>query len=502
MKTYPIFRLAIPLAAGIFFADIFRMHTGLWPLVALLCLLVVLGGWIRSCSYASRWVFGAGTAGFMFLVGWILTEAAWRKVEVEWPSERRAYQGVVWESPQKKARSYQCLLRMSDKDVWLYLPKDSLTASLRMGDELLFYTRMDAPKEYLYRKGVSGTAYVPAGSWRTTGQQCGLTWKQKALLLRERMMEKYREWGIGKEQMPVLSALTLGYKGELDKETREAYSVAGISHVLALSGMHIGFIWLLLNGGLRWLMGRHWRFLRWLVVTLVLWGFAFVVGLEASVVRAVVMCMLIGLGSLSGSKALSMNTLAIAALFMLLYRPFYLFDISFQLSFVAVLSILVFYPMFFGCLSAKGRMARGVWGVMSVSAAAQLGTAPLVMYYFSNFSVYFLLTNLVASLLVPVIIYVSFLMIALAPWEGIQSIVVTVLNYSVSALNRLAEWIASLPYASVSWEVPGLGGIVCFYLMLALGWMFWKTRRRKWLIRMLAACVCWLALHLFHISFL
>ena len=91
-------------------------------------------------------------------------------------------------------------------------------------------------------------------------------------------MEKYREWGIGKEQMPVLSALTLGYKGELDKETREAYSVAGISHVLALSGMHIGFIWLLLNGGLRWLMGRHWRFLRWLVVTLVLWGFAFVVG--------------------------------------------------------------------------------------------------------------------------------------------------------------------------------------------------------------------------------
>lgn len=480
----------------------FRIQTGLWLLGGLLCLLVALGWMVRSRSYASRWIFGVATLGGMFLVGWILTEAEWRKVKVDWPSERQAYQGVVWEGPQEKARSYQCFVRMSDKNVWLYLPKDSVTSSLQMGDELFFYTRMDSPKEYLYRKGISGTAYVPTDAWRRTGRRNNLTWKQKALLLRERMLEKYREWGIGEEQMPVLSALTLGYRGELDKETRDAYSVAGISHVLALSGMHIGFIWLLLNGMLGWLMGRRWQLLKWLIVTVVLWGFAFVVGLEASVVRAVVMCMLIGLGSLSGSKPLSMNTLAIAAFFMLLYRPFYLFDVSFQLSFVAVLSILVFYPMFFGCLPFRGRLLRGAWGVLSVSASAQLGAAPLVMFYFSNFSVYFLLTNLVASVLVPVIIYVCFLMMALAPWSGIQSVVAVVLNHLVSALNGLAEWTGTLPYASVSWRVPGVGGIVCFYLMLALGWMYWKTRRRKWLIRMLVACVCWLALHLFHVSFL
>ena len=502
MKTYPIFRLVIPLAAGIFFADTFRMQTGLWPLAALLCLLVALGGWVRNRSYAFRWVFGAGTFACMFLVGWILTEAAWRKVEVEWPSERRAYQGVVWGKPMEKARSYQCLMRMSDKDVWLYLPKDSLAASLQTGDELMFYARMDAPGEYRYRKGISGTAYAPAGAWRKTGRQGVLTWKQEALSLRERMMEKYREWGIGEEQMPVLSALTLGYKGELDKETRDAYSVAGIAHVLALSGMHIGFVWLLLDGVLGWLMRRRWRLLRWMIVTVVLWGFAFVVGLEASVVRAVVMCMLMGLGSLSGSRPLSMNTLAVAAFFMLLYRPFYLFDVSFQLSFVAVLSILVFHPVFFGCLPVKGRLARGVWGVMSVSASAQLGTAPLVMYYFSNFSVYFLFTNVLASVLVPLVIYVCFVMMALAPWSGLQSVVVAVLNHLVTALNGLAGWAASLPCASVSWKVPGFGGIVCFYLTLGLGWMYWKTRRRKWLIGMLAACVCGLALHLFHVSFL
>lgn len=502
MKKYPIFRLAIPLAVGIFFADTFRMQTGLWPVAFLLCLLVALGWMIRSYSYASRWVFGAGVCGFMFLVGWILTEAAWRKIGVVWPSEMQTYRGVVWEKPQEKARSYLCYVRMSDKDVCLYLSKDSLASSLQMGDELLFCTRMDTPEEYLYRKGISGTAYVPADAWRKTGRQSGLTWKQKALLLRERMMKKYREWGIGEERIAVFSALTLGYKGELDKETREAYSVAGISHVLALSGMHIGFVWLLLNGLLGWLMGNRWRFLRWMVVTIVLWAFAFLVGLEASVVRAVVMCMLMELGNLSNSKPLSMNTLAIAFFFMLLYRPFYLFDVSFQLSFVAVFSILVFYPLFLECIPVKRRLWRGTWGIMSVTASAQLGTAPLVMYYFSNFSVYFLLTNLVASVLVPIIIYGCLLMVALASWSGMQSVVVVMLNHLIAALDGLAVWTGSLPYASVSWEVPGFLGLAFFYLMLALGWMYWKTRRRKWLIRMLVTCVCWLALHLFHISFL
>ena len=168
-------------------------------------------------------------------------------------------------------------------------PKDSASASLGVADELLFKARIESPKENndsldfdyatnLYHHGVSGTAYVPANAWINKGQVQDKTWKQEALLFRERLLEKYREWGVEAERLPVLAALTLGHKGDLDKETRASFSVAGVSHVLALSGMHIGIIWFLLDGLMRLFMRRRLGWLRWLLVTSVLWAFAFEIG--------------------------------------------------------------------------------------------------------------------------------------------------------------------------------------------------------------------------------
>lgn len=508
MNAYPIFRLVLFLAAGIFCAETFRIDFGIFPLVGLFVLLLVLGLLLKNSSYNGRWIFGAGVSFFMFLVGWALTSHAWKEVVVDWCPERREYYGILQEPPQEKPRTYQCRFTVEGKDVLLYLPKDSLSSSLKMADEICFYTRIQPPQQeeegvdfdyatYLYHRGVCGTAYVPAYAWRKTERVPSPTLRQKALLFRERMLGKYAEWGIGDEQMPVFSALTLGYKGDLDKETREAYSVAGIAHVLALSGMHIGMLWLLLDGLLKFMMRKRLGWLKWLIVVVTLWSFAFVVGLEASVVRAVVMCMLMELGRLAGSRPLSMNTLAIAAFFMLLYHPFYLFDVSFQLSFVAVASILVLYPLFFKSLPIKNRMVRWSWGMLSISAAAQLGTAPLVMYYFSSFSVYFLLANWVASILVPLIIYGSVLMAVLFPFPVVQAWVVTSLNALVSALNGMAGWTSELPGATFSLSVWRPMELVAFYGLLAMGVMYWKTRKRKWLIWGLAACVCLLALHLY-----
>ena len=507
MNIYPIFRLTIFMAAGIFFAETFRMDVGLYPIVALFVLLFALGFLLRSHSYDKRWLFGAGTSVFMFLVGVILTDHAWKEVKMDWNKEKQVYAGSVVETPLEKSRTYQCRLDVSGKEVLLYLPKDSLSASIAIGDDLVFHARLDAPQNkdgfqtfdyarYLYHDGISGTAFVPADAWQKTEKRENISWKQQALLFREQLLDKYRQWGVEAEQLPVLSALTLGYKGDVDKETLKAYSVAGISHVLALSGMHIGIIWLLLSGLLKPLERKHWKWLKWLLTTLTLWAFAFVVGLEASVVRAVVMCMLMELGSLSGTRPLSMNTLIMAAFFMLLYQPFYLFDVGFQLSFVAVASILIFYPLIYGCLSVKHRLARWIWGTLSVSMAAQLGTAPLVMYYFSNFSVYFLIANCLVAVCVPLIIYGAILMVLMAPWGWGQGYVVRGLNGLVSALNGIADWTSRLPYATFSISVLNPFEIVLFYIVLFLGVVYWKTQRRKWLIRTLAALVCLLGMHL------
>lgn len=507
MNNYPIFRLTMFMSAGIFFAEVFRIEAGFYPIVALLSLLLVLGLLLRNHSFGKRWLFGAGVSVFMFLAGVILTEHAWKRVSVDWNADRCLYRGVVMETPQEKARTYQCRLEVSGKEVLVYLPKDSLSASVGIGDELIFETRLESPKNregiqtfdyacYLYHDGISGTAFVPADDWKKTGKAIDMTLRQKALLFREQVLEEYKRWGVGMKQLPVLSALTLGYKGELDKETLDSYSIAGISHVLALSGMHIGIIWLLLDGVLKPLVRRRLGWLKWLLTTFTLWAFAFVVGLEASVVRAVVMCMLMELGRLLGRRPLSMNTLAIAAFLMLFYRPFYLFDVGFQLSFVAVASILILYPLISGCLSVKNRVGRYVWSVLSVSMSAQLGTAPLVMYYFSNFSVYFLFANCVVAVLVPLIIYGAILMLLMSSWSWGQKYVVEALNGGVTVMNEIAAWTSRLPYATFSFSVIKPLEIVVFYIILALGVAYWKTGRRKWLVWILVGIVSLLSLHL------
>ena len=455
-----------------------------WQIGILWSLLLVLGALLRKPSYAGRWLFGAGTSCFMFLVGVVLTGHAWKEVEMDWSPSKQVYKGVLVESLVEKPKTFQCRVRTSGKKVLLYLPKDSLSVLLKPGDELLFRAKVEENyARYLYYDGISGTAYVPANAWKKTESESLNDWKTSALRVREWLIGKYRQWGIGEEQMPVLSALTLGHKGDLDKETREAYSVAGISHVLALSGMHIGIIWFLL----RWLKGG-------LVIPL-LWAFAFIVGLEPSVVRAVVMCMLMELGRLSGSKVFSMNTLSVAAFFMLLYNPFYLFDVGFQLSFVAVASILLFYPSLYHAFSFKHKLARWTWGILCVSMAAQLGTAPLVMYYFSNFSVYFLMTNLVTSVLVPFIIYGAVLLVMAMPFPELQRYVAMMLNGLVSGLNSSAKWVSGLPHATFSFSVLHSIEIIVFYGMLGVWLMYARNRRRKWLIRGLFLTACLLMLH-------
>lgn len=496
------------MATGIFFAETFQVELGRISLLVLLLILLVIGWLLKSHGYAARWMFGVCVSCFMFLVGAVLTEYAWKNVRVDWGTERKVYWGMLQDIPIEKERTYQCLTSIEGKSVWLYFPKDSLSSSLRIGDGVLFYTKVSSPENreniqefdyasYLYHKGISGTAYVPEYAWRKVDADVDKPMKMKALLLREQMMKKYEEWGIGTNQLSVLCALTLGYKGDLDQETRDAYSVAGISHVLALSGMHVGILWFLLDGLFRLLFKARFKWLRGGVVIFLLWLFAFVVGLEASVVRAVIMCMLMELSMLAGGKSLSMNSLSVTAFFMLLYRPFYLYDVGFQLSFVAVASILMFYPLIYKTLPIENRMGRWMWGIMSVSIAAQLGTSPLVMYYFSNFSVYFLLTNGVAAVVVPLIIYGAVLMVLTAPWSGLQSYVVLMLNGLVAGLNHLVEWVNGLPHATFSLSVIHPVEIVLFYVMIAIWMMYWKSRRRKWLIGGLVVCFCLLSLHLF-----
>ena len=208
-----------------------------------------------------------------------------------------------------------------------------------------------------------------------------------------------------------------------------------------------------------------------------LWGFAFLTGLSSSVVRAVVMC---SFGLLSmlipACRKLTLNTLGVTAFLMLLFNPVWLFDVGFQLSFSAVAAIVLLQPGLYGLLSVKNRLLRKAWGLVTVSVAAQIGTAPLVMLYFSRFSTHFLLTNLLVIPLVSLIVYAAVILLVLTPFPVLQQLFADVVEIPLRMQNALLRWIEQLPLASIDRIWVDIWDVFLFYCCLLLFCRVWMRR--------------------------
>lgn len=410
-QRHPFLRLLMPLVVGILCGDAFPHVLSAWEYVAgFLLFLFIIGRY----KYTG-WVYGA--AVYLFLGGTGFCLMSWQQGKTVFPFSGKpaVYRVCIREHPEERERSILCrvaLLGEVEQDTvtgcprnhlfLAYFPKDSATATLRRGDELLVSTRLAPPANngnpdefdyarYLRRKGYSGTAYVADGHWRKTGHDASRTVSQVALDYREKVVGLYRSLGFETDELAVLAALTVGDKEELSDDIVETYSVSGASHVLALSGLHIGFLYALLLFVLRPLWRRWQRLKPLLLLLLVLFlvSFAFFTGLSSSVVRSVVMFSLLAFAGLQPEKPLTLNTLAATAFLMLLCKPVWLFDVGFQLSFSAVAAIVLVQPKLYALWKVDNRFLRYLWGLMTVSMAAQLGTAPLVIFYFSRFPLIF-----------------------------------------------------------------------------------------------------------------
>jgi len=193
--------------------------------------------------------------------------------------------------------------------------------------------------------------------------------------------------------------------------------------------------------------------LKQVITILSIWAFAFMVGLSPSVVRSAVMISIYALLSLGYREKMSVNTLAFTAIVMLVVNPHSLYDVGFQLSFAAVLSILVLNPLFSKVIPLhvlqKHRWLRFWWGLTTVSISAQVGTAPLVAYYFGTFSTYFLLSNYIVVPMATVVLYLTLACLATGCWVGLQLWLVSILVWIVGTMNRILEIIGALPKSCV-----------------------------------------------------
>lgn len=305
-----------------------------------------------------------------------------------------------------------------------------------------------------------------------------------ALELRNQLVNTLSDKGLGQQELAVVSAMTLGDKSLIDKDLKNDYSRSGASHVLALSGLHLGIIYFVFS-----FMTARWRrrFHHWSrpvsegLILITMWSYVVLVGMSPSVVRAAIMMTVYSLLSLQNRNRSSLNALAFTAIIMLVADPMILFNISFQLSFVAVAFILLYQGRIYSLIpSSTHPIVKWCWRFLSVSLAAQLGVAPLTAYYFHQIPSYFLLSSLVVMVFTPLIIYLSLLFFLLMWLPVVQSWLVVPLSWLVHIQNTCLQGVSSLPGSTfVTPSLHPLQVCLIYIIIFAVDAMIYRFRLYK-----------------------
>lgn len=507
--------MLIPFIAGIFLGNYFFFEDVRLPFT--LALGVVLIGLLlyiiyrKFRQYSSRWCFGAFAYLFFLVAGFCWQNLHLQRTVISFPPHESVYRVILTEHPEEKEKSIRCRVQVIGQGdslsvrkqapchAQIYFPLDSAGKALKRGNELLLSTRLALPASrgnpdefdyarYLIHKGISATGFVSSGKWCVITHHPQRAVHHYAANCRNRVLSLYRTLGFREDSFAVLSALTIGYKEELSESIRESYSVSGAGHVLALSGLHIGFLYAFLFLLLKQIPGHSNRMniLRVAIVILSLWVFAFITGFSPSVVRSVIMFSLLGVAMFFPDRPASFNTLSVAGFAMLIYNPSWLFDVGFQFSFMAVAAILLIHNWSYRQMVFKNRFLNWLWELISVSMAAQIGVAPLVLLYFSRFPVHFLLTNILVIPLVTLIIYGAITMLLFSFIPVVGQMIAWALNLLLELLNRVVVEIEKLPFASIDNVWIYRLEVLLFYVALLLLGGYVVRRRPRFMLAFLA----------------
>lgn len=505
LAAIPFAVLLLPLLCGIAAGTWCPLHT--WVRMALCCLLVL--GLVSAFAVKKlRQTFLFAAAGVcLFLLSWYRTEQKWNATEVTYSGENHTYCLHLQDVPQMRERTVRCeaevLYYLQDTvcmpahgRIMLYLWRDSLSEQLRQGDCLIVNTTVNCrnngnPAEfdyaaYLRLQGIAGSAFANADNWEKTGNKPIHTLLARARCRRQALLDTYRRLGIDGAELGVLSALTLGDKSLLDTETKQAYSVAGAMHVLAVSGLHVGIIYgvvYLLLTGFGWYpplyRQRIRRMVQTVVIILALWFYAFLTGLAPSVMRSALMLSLLSFGMAIRRRSNTYNTIAASAFICLVIDPLTLFTVSFQLSYAAVLAIVYYAPRFARLLPNLPWGVRHVWNLLTVSLAAQIGTIPFTLYYFGQTSNYFALTNLFVIPMATIAVCTALIALLLS-WTPVAALVAVLLRWELQLMNAVTGWIEHLPFAStaISLNAPMCCTLIAFIVCLTV---FCRLHKWYWL---------------------
>ncbi|PKP52883.1 MAG: hypothetical protein CVT92_06845 [Bacteroidetes bacterium HGW-Bacteroidetes-1] len=511
LHKYPFVRFLMPYGLGIWLANNFKglLSEPFGYGIVGVGLFVLIGMQLKLHSYPLRWLFGA-------ILSIILVVAGVLNVQLQQPSRNAThlihdqvpssfYKARLIEPAIKGEKTTKLLLKLQStvdsngqiiKDglILAYIKNDDNAVFPEYGDMVLFRKTPISPeaplnpdqfdyKLYLERKGVYHQIFLKESEWWIVGRGYRNPVFFLAYNLRNKLLHAIQENGLSGDEFHVASAILLGYDDHLPSYLRKGYTAAGAMHVLCVSGLHVGIIFLIFSFLLGFLkQSRFQQILKTVLLLIVIWFYALITGLSPSVLRATIMISFVLFGQLFKRNGFIINSLAASAFVLLWVDPSTLFNIGFQLSYSAVLGIVLLQKPIYHWLFVKNYVLDKIWGITSVAIAAQLATMPFVLHYFNQFPSYFMLSNL---FLVPLSFFVivsgmALLLTSFLPF--IPQFLGWVTYGLIFVMNHLILSIEALPHAVISELYISWLEVVLLVLLISSVLMMVTLSARKWTI--------------------
>lgn len=518
----PFFRLLLPFVAGIVLYDNRALHTGMFlpaGVAAFLLSGLVLLYFFSSGPWTGILRFVLFTA-LLFVFAWMSCTCYDIRNDAQWFGHRLRADGFaaeVVQAPQEKERTWKLELSVTAAMVGdqaipvcgraiAYVYKSDSAIPIRQGHRIWIpahwqplsnsgnpyafdYRRFAGRQNRYYQQFLSADEImvIPRQYHFTSHLDHMHQWAM-------RQLERYVP---DKATLGLLQAMLLGDEVNFDADQRQRYSDTGIIHVVAISGGHVAFLFLLISLLFFWLRKGRYQWVLYAIAIPLAWFYVMIAGSPASAIRSVVMFSLLGIGVMAGRRSDPLNQLFGTAFIILLFRPFWLFSIGFQLSFTAVLSLVLFYTPVYRIWRPGNRLLRKLWSVTALSIAAEILVAPLVAFYFHSFPLAFIPANICAWLLMGLVMTGGLLIIALSSFAPAASLIAggitVIVHYFNIVMRALQQW-SPAPLQYICLPLPEL---CIIYLIIAGLSLFLLQRQKKALFFVLSACCVLLGISIY-----
>ncbi|HTA61987.1 MAG TPA: ComEC/Rec2 family competence protein [Bacteroidia bacterium] len=498
LSQIPFLRILLPFIVGIGFWLVGRQDSpsliyvsGIFLICTLLYFLL-----IKSTQTIPKFLFGLTIQVFLFFSGWLLCNYNNEKQNpINYShfltDSTTSYMGYVSEIPVEKTKSIKAeitLQQIKSKGVWqnacgkiiVYFEKIDKAKNLETGNNIVFTGKlqeMQAPlnphefdyKAYLNLRNIFHSVYLREENWVVYDSEEKFSLFNLSQKIRRHLLDTYRASGLENTEFAMVSALVLGYDDEIDRPLLNAYSHTGTLHVLSVSGLHVGVIYLLLGYILAFLdKNKKTTWIKVGLIILVLWFFVLLSGFSAPAVRAAFMFSLILLGKTLFEQVETANIVLVSAFLSLCINPFWLADVGFQLSYIAVLGIIYLYPYFYNLFTFSWGFADKVWALCAVSIAAQLATLPITLYYFHQFPTLFLITNLILIPISTLVMYGGILILVLSKITVVANVLVWLTAFLIKIMNASALFFDGVPFCVIDNIHLSIINLVLLYVLIFL----------------------------------